>query len=39
MGEKFTKDETLLAAFIALVIVVAYILTSDSTPTWIYQSF
>jgi len=39
MGRKFTENETLLALGIALVILIAYILTSDSAPIWIYQGF
>lgn len=39
MGGKLTKNETLLAVVIALVIITAYILTSDSAPIWIYQGF
>jgi hypothetical protein len=39
MGGKLTKNETLLALGIALVILAAYILSSDSAPLWIYQGF
>lgn len=39
MNGKLIKNETLLAVAIALVIVMAYILTSDSAPIWIYQGF
>jgi hypothetical protein len=39
MGGNLNKNETLLALGIALVILLAYILTSDSAPLWIYQGF
>jgi len=39
MGRKLIHNETLLALGIALVILMAYILTSDSAPIWIYQGF
>jgi hypothetical protein len=39
MGRKLTHIETWLAFGIALVILAAYILSSDSTPIWIYQGF
>lgn len=39
MNGKVIKNETLLAIVVALVIVMAYIMTSDSAPIWIYQGF
>jgi hypothetical protein len=39
MNGKAIKNETLLAIVVALVIVMAYIMTSDSAPIWIYQGF
>jgi hypothetical protein len=39
MNGKVIKNETLLAIVVALVIVMAYIMTSDYAPIWIYQGF
>ena len=39
MWQRLRTNETLLALFIAALIVLVYILTSDSAPIWIYQGF
>jgi len=31
--------ENLLAAALCLIIILAYILTADTSPVWIYQGF
>jgi hypothetical protein len=39
MWQRLQNNETLLALFIAGLIVLTYILTSDTAPIWIYQGF
>lgn len=37
--KNFWNEENRLAIFIAIVLILLFILTSDDTPLWIYQGF
>jgi len=37
--QRFFNHENLLVLALCLILILAYILTADSTPVWIYQGF